>query len=61
MRLDEAKRAVFILSELEGMTTREISQCLGVRPGTVDTRLRAARLEIRAAVEGERQRERMGR
>lgn len=46
-RLDDAKRAVLILSELEGMTTAEISECLGLRPGTVSSRLRAARQEAR--------------
>lgn len=57
-RLSEAKRAVFILSELEDMTTPEIAECLGLRPGTVDSRLRAARQEIGAYIERQRQRER---
>jgi len=59
-RLGQAKRAVFILSELEGMTTPEIARCLGLRPGTVDSRLRTARLEIRAWIERERRLERTG-
>jgi RNA polymerase sigma-70 factor (ECF subfamily) len=58
--LSESRRAVFILSELEGMTTPEISRCLGLRPGTVSSRLRAARLEIRARIERERRQERKG-
>lgn len=58
--LSESKRAVFILSELEGMTTPEIARCLGLRPGTVDSRLRAARLEIRARIDRERRQERTG-
>jgi RNA polymerase sigma-70 factor (ECF subfamily) len=59
-RLSESKRAVFILSELEGMTTPEIARCLGLRPGTVSSRLRAARLAIRARIERERRKERTG-
>jgi RNA polymerase sigma-70 factor (ECF subfamily) len=57
-RLSEAKRAVYILAELEGMTTPEIAQGLGLKPGTVDSRLRAARLELSAWAERERLRER---
>lgn len=45
-RLSEARRLVFILAELEGMTSLEIGRCLGMKTGTVDSRLRAARLEL---------------
>ncbi len=41
--LDDDRRAVFILAELEGMTAPEIAQALGVKVPTVYTRLRAAR------------------
>ncbi len=56
-RLGESKRAVYILAELEGMTTPEIARCLGLKPGTVDSRLRTARLELAAWAERERLRE----
>jgi RNA polymerase sigma-70 factor, ECF subfamily len=45
-RLDEPKRLVFILAELEGFTTAEIAEAIGLRPGTIDSRLRAARIEL---------------
>jgi RNA polymerase sigma-70 factor (ECF subfamily) len=47
--LDEEKRAVFILTELEGMTAAEIGNALGVSPNTVSSRLRAARVLFQKA------------
>lgn len=47
--LDEEKRAVFILTELEGMTAAEIGSALGVSPNTVSSRLRAARVLFQKA------------
>lgn len=41
--LDESKRAVFVLSELEEMTAPEIASALDVNLNTVYSRLRAAR------------------
>ena len=41
--LDEDKRAVFVLSELEEHTAPEIAETLGIRTNTVYSRLRAAR------------------
>lgn len=41
--LDEDRRAVFVLSELEGMTAPEISSALGANQNTVYSRLRSAR------------------
>ncbi|MEM9452583.1 MAG: sigma-70 family RNA polymerase sigma factor [Myxococcota bacterium] len=41
--LDEGKRSVFILSELEQMTGREVAVALQLNPNTVASRLRAAR------------------
>jgi RNA polymerase sigma-70 factor (ECF subfamily) len=41
--LDEDKREVFVLTELEGMTMAEISEALEVNPNTVSSRVRAAR------------------
>jgi RNA polymerase sigma-70 factor (ECF subfamily) len=41
--LDEDKRAVFVLAEMEQMTAPEIQAALGVKLNTVYSRLRAAR------------------
>lgn len=41
--LDEQRRAVFVLVELEGMTAPEVSEALRVNLNTVYTRLRSAR------------------
>jgi RNA polymerase sigma-70 factor (ECF subfamily) len=49
-RLDEDKRAVFILAELEEMTAPEIGEALGVNVNTVYSRLRAARKAFDEAV-----------
>jgi RNA polymerase sigma-70 factor, ECF subfamily len=50
-RLDEAKRAVVILIELEGMTSAEVARALGIPQGTVDSRLRAARQQLAGWIE----------
>jgi RNA polymerase sigma-70 factor (ECF subfamily) len=42
-RLEIDLRAVFVLSELEGMTMAEIAGCLNLPSGTVASRLRRAR------------------
>lgn len=47
--LDEDKRAVYVLAELEGMTANEIAAGLGANVNTVYTRLRAARRQLREA------------
>lgn len=44
--MDEARRRVFILSEVEGMTAPEIAETLSVKLNTVYSRLRAARQEV---------------
>jgi RNA polymerase sigma-70 factor (ECF subfamily) len=41
--LDEPKRAVFVLAELEDMSAPEISQALGAGTNTIYSRLRTAR------------------
>jgi RNA polymerase sigma-70 factor, ECF subfamily len=41
--LDEDKRLVFVMAELEGMTAPEIAEAIGVNLNTVYSRLRAAR------------------
>jgi RNA polymerase sigma-70 factor (ECF subfamily) len=44
-------RTVFVLYELEELSTREISELLGLKEGTVASRLRRAREEFRATIE----------
>jgi RNA polymerase sigma-70 factor, ECF subfamily len=46
LELPEAQRAIVILAELEGFTSAEIAESLGVPRGTVDSRLRAARITL---------------
>ena len=50
-KLDENKRDVFILSELEEMTASEISEALGVNESTVYARLRDARRDFELAAQ----------
>ncbi|WAS91013.1 sigma-70 family RNA polymerase sigma factor [Nannocystis punicea] len=45
-RLDDDKRAVFVLAELEQQTAGEIASALGIKENTVYSRLRAARQEF---------------
>lgn len=45
-QLDDDRRAVFVLAELEGMTAQEIAAGLGLNVNTVYSRLRAARLQL---------------
>lgn len=49
--LDESKREVFVLAEMEQMTAPEISEVLSVNLNTVYSRLRTARAEFERAVE----------
>jgi RNA polymerase sigma-70 factor (ECF subfamily) len=49
--LDDDKREVFVLSELEGLTMAEIAEALDVNPNTISSRLRAARREFEAALD----------
>ena len=49
--LDEEKRAVFVLAELEGETVVSIATSLGIPIDTAYSRLRAARLAFRRAAE----------
>ncbi|HVT10245.1 MAG TPA: sigma-70 family RNA polymerase sigma factor [Polyangia bacterium] len=49
-RLDEPKRLVFVLAELEQMTLSEIGEIVGANPNTVATRLRAARQAFEKAL-----------
>lgn len=52
-QLDDTKRVIVILIELEGMTSAEASKVLGIPQGTVDSRLRAARKELEKIIERE--------
>jgi len=56
-QLPEAQRAVVILAELEGFTTAEIADSLRVPRGTVDTRLRTARISLSRAIERDQRRD----
>jgi RNA polymerase sigma-70 factor (ECF subfamily) len=49
-RLDQDKRMVFILADLEGFTAPEIAEALEVKLNTVYSRLRAARAEFERAI-----------
>ena len=51
--LHESLRAVFVLCELEGMGRGEIAAALKIPPGTVASRLRMARKEVRTRVASE--------
>lgn len=55
--LDDDKRAVFVLAELEQLTAPEIADALGVNLNTVYSRLRAARRDFEKALERHRARE----
>ena len=58
--LEPEQRAVFVLSELEGMSATEIGESLGVSPNTVYSRQRAARARLERAVARHRARVRRG-
>lgn len=49
--LDSGKREVFVLADLEEMTAPEIASALGINLNTVYSRLRAARRELREALQ----------
>jgi RNA polymerase sigma-70 factor (ECF subfamily) len=48
--LDPARREVFVLAEIEGMTAREIAEAVGINPNTVSSRLRSARSHVSDAL-----------
>jgi RNA polymerase sigma-70 factor (ECF subfamily) len=54
LKLSEPQRVVLILAELEGFTSAEIAETLGLPAGTVDSRLRAARIQLQRTLERER-------
>jgi RNA polymerase sigma-70 factor (ECF subfamily) len=48
--LDDDKRAVFVMSEIEQMSVPEMAEALGANPNTIYSRLRVAREEFDRAV-----------
>ena len=58
--LDDDKRAVFVLADLEQMSAPEIAEATGLKLNTVYSRLRLARAEMERALERLRARERGG-
>jgi RNA polymerase sigma-70 factor (ECF subfamily) len=59
-KLDENRREVFILAELEQMTAAEISEALGINETTVYARLRDARHDFELAAQRQRARDYKG-
>ncbi len=49
-RMDVEKRAVFVMYEIEEMSTTEIADVLGIPSGTVHSRLHAAREQFRTVL-----------
>jgi len=49
--LPPAFRSVYLLREVEGLSTRETAECLGIEPATVKTRIHRARGRLREALE----------
>ena len=56
--LDHDKRAVFVMSELQGMQASEIAEALDLSPNTVSSRLRLARERLARSLARYRARER---
>lgn len=59
-QLDDDRRAVFVLAELEQMSAPEIADATGLKLNTVYSRLRLARAEMEKALERHLARERGG-
>jgi RNA polymerase sigma factor, sigma-70 family len=49
-RLPEIYRSVLVLREVEGLSTEETAECLGIQPDAVKTRLHRARTHLRDAL-----------
>lgn len=54
--LDESRRVIVILVELEGMTAVEVGRTLSLKQGTVESRLRSARQLLTKMIERDRAR-----
>lgn len=52
-KLDEQKRLVFMLYEVEGYSHREIAEMLGIGESTSRTILTRSKVKLRAALQGE--------
>lgn len=50
-RLDEGKRCIFVMVEIEGMSVKEFAAEFGVNVNTAHARLRAARVAVQQAVD----------
>src|SRR4029078_6074597 len=48
--MTESLRSVVVLYDLEDMDTHEIAEALGIPRGTVESRLRRARLQLRRSL-----------
>lgn len=59
-RIDPARRLVFVLHEVEGRAAPEIARLLSIPEGTVNSRLREARLSARRALKEHRPETRSG-
>jgi RNA polymerase sigma-70 factor (ECF subfamily) len=55
-RLDDDKRLVLVLADIEELTAPEIAELTGTPLNTVYTRLRRARIEFNAAMAAQRRR-----
>ncbi|MCB1307173.1 MAG: RNA polymerase sigma factor [Leptospiraceae bacterium] len=51
-RMKPAPRSILILSEFDHLDNGAIAEILGIRPGTLRTRMHRARLELRRILEG---------
>jgi RNA polymerase sigma-70 factor (ECF subfamily) len=49
-QIDEGKRTVFVLVEIEQMSVAEVAEALGLNVNTTHSRLRAARQQFESAV-----------
>jgi RNA polymerase sigma-70 factor (ECF subfamily) len=59
-QLNEKKRAVFLMVDIEQMTVPEAAQVLAINPNTAYWRLKSAREEFQRALSRSRARERIG-
>lgn len=53
-QLPPKQRVVWVMRELEGLSTEEVAEALSIRPGTVRSRLFKARKQVLAALEARR-------